>query len=131
MSDASNLELKRIELPLTGMHCAGCANRVEKALSAVPGVTRASVNFATSRASVVFSRKKAAVNDLREAVRREGYDSLPPEADDASAVETMNAEDKVRWEGERRRSRQLIFAAALTTPVVLISMGSHLLPSLE
>ncbi len=131
MSDTSNLELKRLELPLTGLHCAGCANRVEKALSSVPGVTRANVNFATSRASVVFSRKKAAVNDLREAVRREGYDSLPPDMDSASGTETMNAEDKVRWEDERRMRRRLIIAAVLTTPVVLITMGSHFVPSLE
>jgi len=131
MSDASNLELKRIELPLTGMHCAGCANRVEKALSSVPGVTRASVNFATSRASVVFSRKKAVVNDLREAVRREGYDSLPPDVDSASAPDTMNAEEKARWDEERKLRRRLIIAAVLTAPVVIISMGSHFIPKLE
>jgi Cu+-exporting ATPase len=128
--NASDLELQRVELPLTGMHCAGCANRVEKALSSVPGVSRANVNFATSRASVVFSRKKAVVSDLREAVRREGYDALPPESD-VSGPEEMNAEDKVRLMEENHLRRQLILAAVLTAPVVLITMGSHFIPALR
>uniref|UniRef100_UPI00158CBB6C heavy-metal-associated domain-containing protein n=1 Tax=Burkholderia ambifaria TaxID=152480 RepID=UPI00158CBB6C len=41
-----------IELEIDGMTCASCVSRVEKALAKVPGVTRASVNLATERASV-------------------------------------------------------------------------------
>ena len=45
-------ETTRITLPVEGMHCAGCVGRVERALAAVPGVTGASVNLATHRATV-------------------------------------------------------------------------------
>ena len=41
-----------VSFPVTGMTCASCVARVEKALAATPGVTRASVNFATEDASV-------------------------------------------------------------------------------
>ena len=35
-----------------GIHCASCVNKIEKALQGVPGVTKASVNFATEAATV-------------------------------------------------------------------------------
>src|SRR5690625_7836087 len=40
-----------VELAVEDMTCASCTGRVERALQAVPGVTRASVNLATGRAS--------------------------------------------------------------------------------
>ena len=43
-----------LEMPVLGMHCAGCASRIEKALSRAAGVESDSVNFATTRASVQF-----------------------------------------------------------------------------
>ena len=44
-----------LDIPIEGMTCASCVARVEKALQAVPGVARASVNLATERAAVEFS----------------------------------------------------------------------------
>ncbi|MBS6363321.1 cation transporter, partial [Burkholderia sp.] len=41
-----------VDLDIGGMTCASCAGRVEKALAAVPGVTRVSVNLATERATI-------------------------------------------------------------------------------
>src|SRR3954471_21521776 len=84
MSSASDLEFHRIELPLQGLHCASCAGRVEKALQAVPGVAKVSVNFATARAAVVFKKEKTNSAALREAVRKEGYDALAPDRESTS-----------------------------------------------
>ncbi|HET9148444.1 MAG TPA: heavy metal-associated domain-containing protein, partial [Acetobacteraceae bacterium] len=42
----------RRDLAISGMTCASCAGRVEKALSRVPGVLRAEVNLATERATI-------------------------------------------------------------------------------
>jgi len=44
---------KRYDLAVTGMTCAGCVARVERALSASPGVERALVNLATEKATIV------------------------------------------------------------------------------
>ena len=59
-------------IPITGMTCAFCVSRVEKALARVPGVQDATVNLATERASV---RGNETVNiaSLRAAVARAGY----------------------------------------------------------
>ncbi|MDO8942139.1 MAG: copper ion binding protein, partial [Desulfobacterales bacterium] len=59
-------------LPVEGMTCASCVSRVEKALSAVPGVTEASVNLATE-AATVRADKSVAVDALRAAVEKAGY----------------------------------------------------------
>ncbi len=62
-----------IQLPVTGMTCASCVNRVEKALRAVPGVTQANVNLATERASIQ-AEPGVSAEALAAAVRKAGYD---------------------------------------------------------
>ena len=66
-------ETVRITLPVEGMHCAGCAGRVERVLAAVPGVAAASVNLATRRATVEGEAIDAGA--LRAAVESAGYSS--------------------------------------------------------
>ncbi|MGU7813326.1 heavy metal translocating P-type ATPase [Burkholderia sp. AW49-1] len=65
-----------IELDIDGMTCASCVSRVEKALAKVPGVTRASVNLATERATVDAAPDVSA-SQLAEAVRQAGYGATP------------------------------------------------------
>ncbi|MCE8003634.1 heavy metal translocating P-type ATPase [Billgrantia ethanolica] len=61
-----------LQLQLTGMSCASCVARIEKAISNVPGVTNAKVNFATERAEVVF-KDTADPNSLVQAIENSGY----------------------------------------------------------
>ncbi|WP_334012157.1 heavy metal translocating P-type ATPase [Burkholderia cepacia] len=65
-----------IELDIDGMTCASCVSRVEKALAKVPGVTRASVNLATERATVDVTADVTAAR-LAEAVKQAGYGATP------------------------------------------------------
>jgi len=60
-------------LSLTGMTCASCAVRIEKALSRTPGVAQAVVNFATREAKVQFRPERIGPEDLVQAVASEGY----------------------------------------------------------
>ncbi|WP_120293576.1 heavy metal translocating P-type ATPase [Paraburkholderia sp. BL23I1N1] len=78
------------ELDIGGMTCASCAMRVEKALAKVPGVTRASVNLATEKASI---DSHAAVDSetLAGAVRKAGYDATPSARADVASAETAHA----------------------------------------
>ncbi|AHB02594.1 heavy metal translocating P-type ATPase [Brucella ceti TE28753-12] len=55
-----------VDLAIEGMSCASCVSKVEKALSGVPGVTRASVNLATERAHVELAGQVA----LSELIKR-------------------------------------------------------------
>ncbi len=74
--------VEKILLPIQGMTCAACVNKVEKALRSVKGVTRASVNFATERASVEYLPEEVTLRDLRKVVQDAGYDVLEVKEDD-------------------------------------------------
>ncbi|WP_082012115.1 heavy metal translocating P-type ATPase [Burkholderia sp. A9] len=82
-----------IELDIDGMTCASCVSRVEKALAKVPGVTRASVNLATERATINAAPDVSA-SRLAEVVQQAGYGATPvavtPPA--ASAASASSAE---------------------------------------
>ncbi len=64
---------ERVDLPITGMTCAACANRIEKKLSKQAGVGSASVNFATAKATVNYNPDKINVSDLVQTVKDVGY----------------------------------------------------------
>jgi Cu+-exporting ATPase len=64
---------ERIDLPITGMTCSACANRIEKSLQRSPGVRRAGVNFATSRATVEYDPGATGVRQLMDTVKDAGY----------------------------------------------------------
>ncbi len=67
------MERQEASLPITGMHCANCAFTVERSLRKAEGVTEASVNYATERASVVFEPGVVRSADLVHQVRDAGY----------------------------------------------------------
>src|SRR5918993_250849 len=70
-----------VSIPVTGMTCASCVNRVEKAIGKVAGVERAAVNLATERATVAYDPATTNVSEIAHAVERAGYGvaDLPPE----------------------------------------------------
>src|SRR5687767_13098848 len=66
-------KVERIDLPVTGMTGAACARHVEHALADTPGVAKANVNFATSKATVEYDATKVDRAGLRTAVESAGY----------------------------------------------------------
>ena len=103
----------RLELGLTGMTCAACAARIEKALNRVPGV-HATVNFATEIAAVGFDPAIATSDQLIAAVARAGYG-----ASVRRESETERAQDKARKQHEYQSlKREFFIAAALTLPLL-------------
>ena len=66
---------ERVDLPITGMTCAACANRIEKQLKKQPGVDACSVNFATAKATVKYDPGKTNVAALVQTVKDTGYDT--------------------------------------------------------
>jgi len=57
---------EHLELPVVGMTCASCANRVERKLNSLEGV-QATVNYATERATVGFDPARVGTEDLLDA----------------------------------------------------------------
>ncbi len=64
---------EKIELPIIGMNCAGCANSIEGNLKSAEGVKSASVNFSSERATVEYDPEKISVKDLVDIVASSGY----------------------------------------------------------
>src|SRR5438128_2334845 len=64
---------RELAFPVTGMTCASCVRRIEKALAKVPGVSRATVNLATEKAAVAYDPAVATTDQVRAAVEKAGY----------------------------------------------------------
>ncbi|HEX9609411.1 MAG TPA: heavy metal translocating P-type ATPase, partial [Candidatus Limnocylindria bacterium] len=63
-----------VVLPIEGMTCASCVNRIERFVNKVDGVSEASVNLATERATIRFDPALTSVDALKGAVRSAGYE---------------------------------------------------------
>ncbi|URN92605.1 MAG: heavy metal translocating P-type ATPase [Candidatus Pristimantibacillus lignocellulolyticus] len=70
--ETNNVE-KQTSLQLTGMTCAACANRIEKGLNKLEGVSEANVNFALERASVSFDPAITSIAKMEESIHKLGY----------------------------------------------------------
>lgn len=70
--------IERADLPIEGMTCASCANRIEKRLGKQPGVESASVNFATKVATVKYDPAATGSEKLAKAVDDIGYKAVVP-----------------------------------------------------
>ena len=107
-----------IELEIGGMTCASCANRIERKLNKLDGVS-AAVNYATEKARV-SAPAEYDVQDLITVVEQSGYSAvLPASRQDSPAAE----EDEEREDPELRSLRQrLLGAVLLSVPVIVISM---------
>ena len=107
-----------IELEIGGMTCASCANRIERKLNKLDGVS-AAVNYATEKARV-SAPAEYDVQDLITVVEQSGYSAvLPASRQDSAAAD----EDEEREDPELRSLRQrLLGAVLLSVPVIVISM---------
>jgi len=65
---------ERIDLPIVGMSCASCASTIQRGLAGLKGVEKANVNFATSKATVLFQPQLARPEDFISSVRKSGYE---------------------------------------------------------
>ena len=116
-----------VNLRISGMSCASCAARVEKALSAVPGVTEATVNLTTETAQVSGDVN---TDTLVRAVEDSGYGAQT--TDNNSSSEDSDSARREEREAEQRALRRAFFwALTLTLPVFVLEMGGHLVPALH
>jgi len=74
-----------VDLPIEGMTCASCVNRIERFLSKTPGVEAASVNLATESASIEFQPDLADRAVLIDAIKAAGYDVRDDDQEDGPA----------------------------------------------
>ncbi|TVX87192.1 heavy metal translocating P-type ATPase [Paenibacillus agilis] len=80
MSEQS-ASLKQTSLQISGMTCAACANRIEKGLKKLEGVTDANVNFALERASVTYQADQVQMEQLEKVVEKLGFKTVKENVD--------------------------------------------------
>jgi P-type Cu+ transporter len=108
---------ERTSFGVTGMTCASCVGRVEKALRRVPGVLDVNVNLVTEKATVEHLPGEAGFQDLKRVVESAGYSVVrereePGEGDGADVHERAYEKLKVRF----------LVAAVLTALILLGSL---------
>ena len=106
-----------ITFPVTGMTCAACQARVQRALSAEPGVIDASVNLLTNTAAVRYDATTVGPQELIDAVRATGYDAMLPKEE-----ESPLGADSAQEEAEARGARSLAIKAAVSVVAGVLSM---------
>nr|WP_052466005.1 heavy metal translocating P-type ATPase [Mobilicoccus massiliensis] len=118
--------MRDIELDVTGMTCASCANRIQRKLNKLDGVT-ANVNYATEKAKVSYPAD-ITPEQLVETVEQAGYGATlpaPPRSTDARhPAEGDPATDAASPEDAHLASmrQRLIVSAVLSVPVVVLAM---------
>ncbi len=125
-----------IILPIEGMTCASCVNRIERFLKKTPGVELANVNLATEKATVLVDPGLAGRDELVKAVEAAGYEvraeaALAAEGATATSLEAeMTAEDLEREKAQRQTLFQaavaigasLVFMVVMFTPQTVVAM---------
>jgi Cu+-exporting ATPase len=106
-------DVRETTFSVTGMTCASCVGRVEKALEKVPGVLEASVNLANERAMVEYLAGEVESRDLEIAIEGAGYGVVREEN---SSIEDSHEREY------RTLKRDFLLAAALTTLILLGSL---------
>ncbi|KGN37102.1 heavy metal translocating P-type ATPase [Knoellia subterranea] len=108
-----------VELAITGMTCASCANRIERKLNKLDGVT-ATVNYSTEKAKVTFP-ETVSPEQLLETVASAGYAASLPPAPDAPSASGGSA-DSGEVDPTRPLRDRLLISLVLTIPVVAMAM---------
>jgi Cu+-exporting ATPase len=109
----------QIEFPVTGMTCAACSGRVERALKKLPGVLDASVNLATEHAHVRYLPATTGWPEIQAAVSKAGY----------GVIETQHAADAADVEAQARareladHRRKLLVGVLFSLPLFVVSMS--------
>ena len=112
-----------IRLSISGMSCASCAGRVDKALNQLEGVNEVAVNLASDSAEI--KADNVTVEQLIKAVKDAGYD----------AHEIVDRDKEMREQRARQQHefstlrRELLVATLLTLPVFILAMGNHMVPA--
>ncbi len=115
----------RVTFDVASMSCASCVGRVDKALGAAPGVVGVAVNLAAETATVDYLEGAISPAELAKVSTDAGYQ--------ATIAQTTSQATRVERKADEAKqlSRQVLIAAALALPVLILEMGAHLIPAVH
>ena len=100
---------EHVNFDVQGMTCSACANRIEKRLNRMDGVSRATVNFALETVAVDYNQSAVDTQEMMSAVQKMGFELLL-EQDEESKVDHKEAEIK-------KQRNKFIISVVLTFPL--------------
>ena len=105
-------DTQRVAIPISGMTCAACVAKIEKALNGLDGVIEAGVNFGVEKATVEYLPQQLKVVDIKRAIDELGYKSLNIETES-----TVDREREERQNEIKKLFRFFIFSVVLSIPI--------------
>ena len=105
---------------VTGMSCAACASRVEKAVSGVRGVTSCSVSLLTNSMGVEGT---AGADEIIAAVRLAGYDAAPKKTGKKRSIQPFSEEETLKDKETPALKKRLIASVGFLIVLMYVSMG--------
>ncbi len=111
-------KIRTVILPIRGMSCASCVNRVEKAIRSLKGVLQVSVNLATESASIEYLPQTVSIEDFKKVVRDSGYQVLEAEEEDL-----VEKERRAREAELFQLKQKFILGVLLLTPILILMYG--------
>jgi Cu+-exporting ATPase len=119
-------EVQTLRFTVENMSCASCIGRVETALTTIPGVVSAAVNFANQQVTLRVLGASVSTTDIAQTAKNAGYPITPIKgqangdaAHDRKTIDTGHLQ------------HMTVIAAVLTLPVFILEMGSHAVPAIH
>ena len=113
-----NEDSSRVTIPVAGMTCAVCAQRIEKAIGKLDGVVSISVNFAAEKATISYTPKKVKQSAIKEAITKAGYTPL-----EAAKIDSVDIDRKRKKKEIRTLYIKFIVASAFALPLLYVAMA--------
>jgi P-type Cu+ transporter len=110
-------KIKTIMLPIAGMSCASCVNKIQTHLVNLPGIETASVNLATENAAVTFDPTQLSFDEIKKSIQEIGYNVLDIQEDDSGDIK-QNIANK----DNQKLKNDFILALILTIPISILNM---------
>ena len=117
-------QLAHCDIPVTGMTCAACSARVQRALERTPGVSAANVNLMTNQATVEFDPGTIDPETLVEVIRDTGYGAEAPRPE-VAPEELLTAQDETRAEEIATLGRKVVVSGV----AAVAAMGLMVMPT--
>ncbi|TFG52335.1 MAG: copper-translocating P-type ATPase [Gemmatimonadales bacterium] len=116
--------MEHCDIPVTGMTCAACSARVQRALERTPGVSAANVNLMTNQATVDFDPGTIDPVGLVEVIRDTGYGAEVPRAE-VAPEDLVTAQDETRAEEITTLWRKVVVSGV----AAVVAMGLMVIPT--
>ena len=110
-------ENANVTIPIGGMTCAACSQRVEKAIKKLDGVVSASVNIATEKATVMYDPRRVRVSAIKQTIEKAGYQALQINKADAADEDRKRKQKEIKtlW-------TKFVVSAVFSLPLLYIAM---------